>query len=136
MVFEVEGVQGEHSNNEKEGGEKMKKRTWFSMLALVVLFSLSIISVAHGERTEKEKEQIKELKKGAEIQELRLYIREGKIVYVEPINPKGYEIKDLPDLRGENIREGTALMIGQDSPVCTYWYYYWTKSGWEKICLH
>jgi len=133
MVFEVEGVQGEHNNNEKEGGEKMKKKTWVSMLALVVLFSLSIIPVAHGERTEKE---IKQLKEGAEIQELRLYIKEGKIVYVEPINLEGYKIKDLPDLRGENIREGTAVMIGQDSPVCTYWYYYLTRSGWEKICLY
>ena len=117
----------------------MKKKTWVSMLALVVLFSLSIIPVAHGEK-EKEKTErmnkLEELKKGAQIQELRLYIKEGKIVCVEPIKPELYVIDHLKDLSGQNIREGTALMIGQYNPVCTYWYYYWTRSGWEKICLY
>ena len=88
-----------------------------------------------NERTPKEKEKLKELKKGAAIQELRLYIKDGKIVHVEPIDPEKYSTDHLKDLSKEKIRWATTVLVSQENPTCTYWYYYWTGAGWEKICL-
>lgn len=71
--------------------------------------------------------------KNIEITELRLYIKNGKLLAVEPMNREsaGKKWEFLRDLSGEKIREVIGVGIKQESPVCTYWYSLW---GWEKVC--
>ncbi|NVM23776.1 MAG: hypothetical protein HWN68_18610 [Desulfobacterales bacterium] len=115
---------------------KMKMKNSFRILALAVLFSLAILPVAHAAGRElAELKKLEELKKGAKIMELRLYIKGGRIVCVEPIKPENYVITPLKELIGENIAKATTVLIRQDNPTCTYWYYYWSGKSWEKICL-
>jgi hypothetical protein len=80
---------------------------------------------------DKKIEEIKKLE-GVEEMELRLYIRDGKILLAAPVYPdKVREIKFIEDLSEEQIREVAGVAIKQKSPGCTYWYGLW---GWEKIC--
>ena len=87
--------------------------------------------------------EIKELKaeakdpdSGVAVMELRLYVKDGKIRWVEPIPDDGYKTELLPELRKEPIREVGAVAVSQDSPVCLYWHVYYTRSGgYEKVCL-
>lgn len=80
---------------------------------------------------DKKIEEIEKLE-GLEKMDLRLYIRDGKILLAAPLNRDLVkEIKFIKDLSEERIREVAGVAIRQESPGCTYWYGLW---GWEKIC--
>lgn len=93
------------------------------------------------------REEAKAKKAGSDIEamELRLYLKEGKILWVEPIDPedvrntraegKNYTVDIVPNLKNEGIREVSAVAFQQDSPGCSYWYVYETNNGIVKICL-
>ncbi len=87
-------------------------------------------------------EKFKNPEQDIEVQELRLFLKKGRLLWVEPIDPphhpkaKGkYTVDIVKTLREEKIRQVTAVAFQQDSPACSYWYVYETKNGIEKICL-
>lgn len=81
-----------------------------------------------------------------EVMELRIFLKDGKIQDVVPIQPKellesqwtgkkGYTEAYLNDLRGEQIRNSIPVLFQQESPACSYWYLEKTDKGIKKICL-
>lgn len=82
----------------------------------------------------KEIEKVKS-KDGFETMELRLYIKEGRVHAIEPLDDKDYKVEILPDLKGQAIREVTGVAINQESPVCLFWFVYYNNGRWEKICV-
>jgi hypothetical protein len=103
------------------------------------------MTVTMTSRAKEEAAKAKAAREEMEVMELRLFLRDGKIRWVEPIDPenvrdskatgKNYTIDIVPDLRKEGIREVSAVAFQQDSPACSYWYVYETKNGIVKICL-
>jgi len=84
-------------------------------------------------------------KSGAAVMELRLFLKDGKIMFVQPIDPKNvinsmatgssYKVQKVDDLREGNIREIGPVAFEQESPPCSFWWVYWGLNGWEQICL-
>lgn len=85
------------------------------------------------------KKAVERLKRDDDVQtmDLRLYIKEGRVQVIEPLDKEKYKVEFLANLNGQEIREVTGVAISQESPVCLYWLtYYNPLSGqWEKICL-
>jgi hypothetical protein len=81
-----------------------------------------------------------------EVMELRFFIKEGKIVWVEPIDPKDvnnskatgekYTVEIVDDLTKEPLRAVSPIAFQQHSPACSFWWIYVDAAGnIEKICL-
>ena len=83
------------------------------------------------------KKEIGKLKRDDDTQtiDLRLYVKEGRVQAIEPLDGKDYRVELLPDLRGQAIREVAGVALNQESPVCLYWYVYCLNGRWQKICL-
>jgi hypothetical protein len=103
------------------------------------------MTVSWTNAAKKEEAKAKETSDGAEIMEMRLYLKEGKILWVEPIDQKElhaskatgneYSVDIVPNLSEEGIREVSPVAFRQNSPACAYWYVIETKNGILKICL-
>jgi hypothetical protein len=81
-----------------------------------------------------------------EVMELRFFLKKGKIVWVEPIDPKDvngskatgevYTVSIVDDLRKEPLRGVSPVAFQQDSPACLFWWVYVDAAGnIEKVCL-
>jgi hypothetical protein len=115
--------------------------------AFVLIFCpiASTKQVVKSEKVKQEKIKAKNQINGSEVMELRLFLKDGKIVWVEPIDPrevsnskaagKKYDMDIVPDLSGEGIQEISKIAIKQNSPGCSYWYVYETRNGVLRICL-
>jgi hypothetical protein len=103
------------------------------------------MTVLRTNAAREEEAKAKEMSDGAEIMEMRLYLKEGKILWVEPIDQKElhaskstgneYTVDIVPNLSEEGIREVSPVAFQQNSPGCAYWYVIETKNGIVKICL-
>lgn len=105
------------------------------------------MTVTMTDLAKQEKETAKTAGEEVEVMELRLYLEDGKIRWVEPIDSpdvqgskatgKNYTVDFIQDLKneGKGIRQISAVAFQQDSPACSYWYVYQTKTGIVKICL-
>ena len=125
----------------------MRKTGWLTLLiASVIVLVFGPVVFADQASLEELKAKSKSLIAESEVMELRLYLHKGKIVWVEPIPQKElvksqvkpsmrYTVDFVSDLKGENIREVSAVAFQQDSPGCSYWYVYETRDGIVKICL-
>lgn len=90
--------------------------------------------------------EAREKHSGCEVMELRLFLKEGKIVWVEPIDSKyvhdsqatgeKYTVEIVDDLTKEPLRAVSPIAFQQASPACSFWWIYVDAAGnIEKICL-
>jgi hypothetical protein len=83
-----------------------------------------------------------------EVMELRFFLEEGKILWIEPIDQeefeegrsqatgKEYTVDIVKDLKGQNVRYASPVAFQQDSPACSFWWIYVDAAGnIQKICL-
>lgn len=107
------------------------------------------MKVTTTEKAKKARNEISLGGPGTEVLELRLYLKDSKLLWVDPIDPEefkegkskasikdGYKVDLLTELGGEIIGKSTPVMFLQNSPACSYWFIYWTENGIEQVCLY
>ncbi|MFZ7124764.1 MAG: hypothetical protein ACOWWM_01240 [Desulfobacterales bacterium] len=81
-----------------------------------------------------EKEASEELTQFEKL-DVRLYVdSSGQLVDVKKLWPGGFDGPQY-QLEGRDVSQVAVVMIGHNSPACTYWTVIKTPSGWKKICL-
>lgn len=85
-----------------------------------------------------------------DVMEVRIFLKEGKIVDVKGITKEElgeyyqstgkYDEKrneTLQDLREQKgIRHSMSVLFQHNSPPCSYWYFEETVTGYKKVCLY
>ena len=86
--------------------------------------------------------------RGCEVMELRFYLKENKIVWVEPIDQekfkqgqsgatgKKYTVSIINKLSEERLEAVSPMAFSHSSPACLFWWVYVDDDGnIEKVCL-